>query len=119
MTPVEFLELCRCRIKMGWTQNCLARNEAGNAVSFNHSDATCWCIMGAMAFEAYPTGLLNDDVSAIPDNSVILKAEKALAKAIGTDKFAEWNDDLRRSQSEVIEALKKAKYIAAYTPELQ
>lgn len=116
MTSLEIVEGAMEKIRQGWNQRALARDWDGGIVSFNSPQACSHCLMGALMCVAYPTAGAGDVMGADAD---LEKAERAVMLAIQTQQMATWNDRPQRTQTDVLGALEKAKYIISCSPDLQ
>ena len=107
MTPLEILRATRARIANpdNWTKDGLARNEAGEPVHPEASDACQWCLLGA---ERSITDSIPDRIEA---NDYIYRA---LRENVGADlrfmMLSEFNDT--RSHEEVLAVLDRAIVLA-------
>ena len=80
-----------------WTQGEIRRDKDGRYVQSNSDTAFCWCLTGATL-----------KVSSFSDS---MEADRYFARFIGVDGVGaveEWNDDERRTQSEVVAKLREA-----------
>lgn len=78
-----------------WCQKAMAMDGNAFAVAPRQTEACQWCSMGAITAETL-------------DAYGVYRAEKALAKAIGTPLIACWNDAETRTQAEVVAAFRSA-----------
>lgn len=53
MSTKEILIGARENLKLGWTKGCFARSAKGAPVETYSSEATCWCLIGAVRVSAY------------------------------------------------------------------
>lgn len=83
-----------------WTQEVSARDRTGIEVDEEDRAAVCWCASGAI----YSQRQARYDVRV----SACLYLERSLGQRI-----PDWNDSSRRTQAEVVAALRKASAIAA------
>ena len=88
-----------------WTQGTLARDKAGLAV-YNPDDAEayCWCVAGALQ---HVTGGGWSDA----DFDIYHASRRAVLVAVGMDEndsIAIWNDAPKRTQAEVVAAIRQA-----------
>jgi hypothetical protein len=105
VTPAEVLIAARNRIAEPerWTKGAYARDADGRRLSSsNHPSATCWCLLGALeAIDSYARERL-DAAYIIED----------ILDDISSASIALWNDDPRRTHSEVLSLLDDAIEIA-------
>lgn len=109
MTPRELLVKMRERLTPpgAWTQRAYARDAGGRTLLYQHPDATCFCLAGAMLTCApYWT------------ETTRLRAMTLLDSLCGGD-FVDWNDKAGRTQADVLELLDKAIVQAAAAEEAQ
>lgn len=116
MNSLEIVEGAMEKIRQGWNQRALARDENGGIVSFNSPQACSHCLMGALMCVAYPTPEASNVLST---DANLEKAERAVMLAIQTKQMATWNDQPHRTQADVLDALEEAKQIIRYSPGLQ
>lgn len=81
-------------VRKGWTQHEYARDAEGRPVDPHASEATCWCVLGAIQAAA---GSWSERQAAI-----------GLVQRTVRENPWVWNDDEGCTQSEVVEALLKA-----------
>lgn len=77
-----------------WTKGAAARDRDGRSVDFNHPDAICWCVTGAIE-KCYPCNISNRDAR---------NRLKAAVRAV--DWIHKWNDAQTTTHSQVLEVLK-------------
>lgn len=96
MTPREVLLKAAEMVERGWCQGMGARNAAGREVRPTSRAAVCWCAHGAILRSA------KDGVGWL--------CMEHLARAIGIAPcdVTGWNDAPKRTQAEVVSALKAA-----------
>ncbi len=84
-------------IKQGWIQQHFARNAVGDVVASTSSNATCFCLVGAL------NRVTERDE---PSRAVIKNALRQKAFPEGNDvTLTEWNDEKDRTQNEVVQLL--------------
>lgn len=86
MKPSEF-------VAKGWCQGMSARTSNGSACAADSSQATCWCLIGSIN-AAYPEDIRQREQVA-----------GKLLNKLSTFRFAQWNDDPKRTQAEVVQLL--------------
>ncbi len=93
----EVLREARKLVERGWTQDELALAPDGLPVSPESENAVCWCTYGALcrAYHQMPTIELAEAVVLVEVGA-------------GTDDLIPWNDELGRTQAEVLDAFSKA-----------
>jgi hypothetical protein len=84
-----------------WTVGDFARTGQGTSVWGFHSEATCWCLLGAVQKIADCT------TSELPSGVF-----DALVEVTGTKEPQVWNDAKGRTQSEVVAKLREAAALA-------
>lgn len=82
-----------------WAQEYFARDEHGNFVEACDELAMCWCVLGAIEFAAGGVGVAYSE------------AQHCLGAIVG-EQIDEWNDAPRRTQAEVVAALRQAAKLA-------
>lgn len=82
-------------IRKGWTQGFSARNREGCGVDPKSSCAVKWCALGAIS-------------AAYQSRHKWADALTKLEVAVGTKGIGAWNDDPKRTKSEVLAAFRKA-----------
>src|SRR5687768_14379100 len=95
--------------KGSWTQGCLAKDSNGIPTSPRSADACYFCLEGALSRAVF-------DVTGVADNDhcsvrVGYEADWVLRQLVGGDDgraLFYWNDDSRRSYSDVLSALDRA-----------
>ena len=80
-------------IQRGWCRGATALDFTGNPCLPLSSSARQWCLIGAIG-AAYPE-----------DFQVRIKVADAIELMLNTHQFAQWNDDPKRTQAEVVELL--------------
>lgn len=80
-------------IQKGWCQGVSARDHVRREVLALNPDATQWCLLGAIN-AAYPNAIARREAIS-----------GYLIDKIGHLRFAQWNDDPKRTQAEVIAML--------------
>lgn len=80
-------------IRKGWCQGVSARDNRGHSCSPISTSATQWCLIGALN-AAYPE-----------HNKYREKIVSKLILRITHLRFAEWNDNPKRTQAEVVAVL--------------
>lgn len=105
---VELLRRASDLIRRGWTQHAESRDPAGAEVEPWQSTATCWSLLGALVAAL-------EDVTDGGDLPLAQLADAldALALFVDSDSLADWNDDPRRTQKDVIGVLGAAADAAA------
>lgn len=88
-----------------WTQGAFARTAKERAVGPEESPAVCWCLAGALMRAAPNAG-------ATIRNDTLGRCRSAVAEVIGMGNLASWNDDRKRTQAQVVAALRKASKLA-------
>ncbi len=91
-------------VQRGWTQHAEGRDAHEAAVEPWHPTATSWSLLGALvaALEVQTDGGTELPLVQLAD------ALDALALFVDSDSLADWNDDPRRTQGDVIAVLDKA-----------
>ncbi len=79
-------------IKKGWTQQWFARDKNGERCDEESREATCWCVTGALSL-AFPDG-----------GAPWMRSVKELERTTKTKNIVEWNDEMERTQGEVLDA---------------
>ncbi len=92
LTATEILLAARAKIEKGWTQGAYARDRHGEKVGPLDTKAVCWCVEGV--FFA---------IGVTPSS-----AGDYFSTAIGTEDYPCWNDQLSRTQAEVLAAFDRA-----------
>jgi len=106
---VQLLRNARDLVRRGWTQHAEGRDAHGAAVEPCHPTATSWSLLGALVAA----------VEELPDSGeelLLLRLADALdslALFVDSDSLADWNDDPRRTQGDVIAVLETAAEVAA------
>jgi hypothetical protein len=102
MKPSEILEKAADLIEPEgcWTQGAFARDLGGDNTTAQDINAACWCAIGA--------------VIRVTEGRPFLGATalRFLASTLENACIPEWNDDLRRTQSEVVSAFRKSASLA-------
>ena len=101
------VELLRCAsdlIRRGWTQHAESRDAAGDAVDPWQPAATCWSLLGALVAALEEQ---TDNGNDLPLQE-LADALDALALFVDSDSLADWNDDPRRTEVDVIRVLDAA-----------
>ena len=82
-------------LKKGWTQGWFAKTASGRDCGAESSDASCWCLSGALqrAFQ--------DESSSEAED----RAASSLRWTIRRKSIADWNDAKRRTQTQVVGAV--------------
>ncbi|WP_278070501.1 DUF6197 family protein [Brevundimonas sanguinis] len=95
-SPAEVLKAAADLLEKpgAWTQGAYARDSSGKSVGPDSQLAECFCALGAIR----RSGNYADDVNP---------AAMALGRSIGF-RVGDWNDALKRTQSEVVAALREA-----------
>lgn len=95
-TTTDVLNQAADLIEKGWTQKTLARNKQDQGCSPNNKNAVAWCVMGALL--------------RVTDRSITyftalntLRGQMELGTSINS-----WNDHPKRTQAEVVTALRAA-----------
>lgn len=84
-----------------WTQGVTARNAKGEIVSWRVPEAICWCAVSSIS-------------KAAGDNhGIAASARMAMRKVVPTGYISDWNDHPRRTQAEVVAALRSVALLAA------
>ena len=106
---VQLLRSARDLVRRGWTQHAEGRDAHGAAVEPWHPTATSWSLLGALvaALEEQTNGGKELPLVQLAD------ALDALALFVDSDSLADWNDDPRRAQGDVIAVLDTAADAAA------
>lgn len=94
-TVAEELDKARALVEQGWTQGQFARDKNGQMVDPRSEMAVSWCAAGAL-----------DRAEASKE------AFDAFYEAISARLIVDWNDAFWRTQSQVIDAFKRAAQIA-------
>lgn len=97
MSVKEGLIKARAKVEEGWCQGAAARDKGGLAVAATSSDATRFCILGAIN-----AARLDNGVSVIGELYCALKCEA------GESSLAGFNDAPGRTQEEVLALFDKA-----------
>lgn len=92
----QTLESALFYVSQGWTQDVQAKDIVGHRVSCYNTNATCWCVEGALRKAAFEK-----------DIPWFYPATK-VRNVIKQDRLFEWNDDPERTQADVIRALERA-----------
>lgn len=92
MNTVEHLEKARSLVENGWCQGFLARDAERNVVSLRSSEATSFCLVGAL--------------KKVNSTLTYVKTVETLQDLIGHWSLALFND--RSSKEEVLELLDRA-----------
>ena len=102
MTPADILRAAKARIATPerWTRGRMARDEDGNGVQSVSEHACAWCSIGAVEAE---TGA---------STSALVRALRALNRAIDNKPIDDWNDAPGRTHAEVLAAFDRAIAIA-------
>lgn len=110
MLPSEILSKAADLIepKGKWTQGWFAKNADGGSLKVFSQSATCFCAVGAMRRVAGSRGELATAFATFISASKIPEPERNAGANI-----VQWNDDPARTQSEVVEAFRKAASLAA------
>lgn len=96
-----------------WIQGTLARDSCGYRINPRHPAAACWCAVGAIS---KVSGLSADPVSPVDYGSLrglsvmVAKANSDSVGRLGLDMLGlmTWNDQLPRTQEDVVAAFHKA-----------
>jgi hypothetical protein len=98
---VELLRRASDLIRRGWTQHAESRDIAGAAVDPWQPAATCWSLLGALV------AALEDETNDGDDLPLqqLADALDALALFVDSDSLADWTDDPRRTQDDVLGVL--------------
>ena len=106
---IELLRSARDLVRRGWTQQAEGRDAQGTAVEPWQPTATSWSLLGALvaALEEQTDGRKELPLVQLAD------ALDALALFVDSDSLADWNDDPRRTQGDVIAVLDTAADAAA------
>jgi hypothetical protein len=101
---VELLRRASDLIRCGWTQHAESRDAAGAAVDPWKATAICWSLLGALV------AALEEETDRGADLPLqqLADALDALALFVDSDSLADWNDDPRRTQDDVIGVLDAA-----------
>jgi hypothetical protein len=101
---VELLRRASDLIRRGWTHDAESRDSAGVEVEPWQSTATCWSLLGALV------GALEEQTNRSEDLPLdqLANALDALALFVDSDSLADWNDDPRRTQADVVAVLEAA-----------
>lgn len=104
MRAVELLRRASDLIRRGWTQHAESRGAGGAAVDPWQPTATRWSLLGALV------AVLEEQTDRGADLPLqqLADALDALALFVDSDSLAEWNDDPRRTQDDVIGVLEAA-----------
>lgn len=106
MTPAEVLRAARERISTPerWTRDAFARDPEGWAIDPKHERACAWCTLGAIC-----SVLPGTDPDPGDGRGPLFDAARALlARAIGRELVAWWNDNPVRTHAEVLAAFDRA-----------
>jgi hypothetical protein len=98
---IELLRRASDLIGRGWTQRAESRDSAGDAVDPWQPSATCWSLLGALVAALEEETDRGDDLPL----AELADALDALALFVDSDSLADWNNDPRRTQDDVIGAL--------------
>ena len=81
-------------VEKGWTQGAFARDEQGNIRASKHRRAVSWCLSGALFLVFNP--------------QFGLRSYKKIRNYLGiSPSLSVWNDDLYRTQKEVVKLLRE------------
>jgi hypothetical protein len=98
---VELLRRASDLIRRGWTQHAESRDAAGGPVDPWLSSATSWSLLGALVAALEEETDVGDDLPL----EQLADALDALALFVDSDSLADWNDDPRRTQDDVLGVL--------------
>jgi hypothetical protein len=101
---VELLRRASDLIRRGWTQHAESRDIAGAAVDPWQRAAICWSLLGALVAALEEQSDRGVDLAL----GQLADALDALALFVDSDSLADWNDDPRRTQDDVIGVLEAA-----------
>lgn len=100
---VQLLCSARDLVRRGWTQHAEGRDAHGAAVEPCDPTVTSWSLLGALVV-ALEQQDGRDELLLVE----LADALDALALYVDSDSLADWNDDPRRTQSDVIAVLDAA-----------
>lgn len=94
-------------VENGWTQGAYARDESGESVVILAPDAAAYCVVGAL------TRAVAHVIGGAPGSAVTTDYQLAAITALRRGGIRElqlaiWNDRTRRTQGEVVAALRTA-----------
>ena len=106
---IELLRSARDLVRRGWTQHAEGRDTHGAAVEPWHPTATSWSLLGAFV------AALEEETDGGKELPLVQLADAldSLALFVDSDSLADWNDDARRRQDDVIAVLQTAADAAA------
>ena len=102
---IKILEIAKQKLLAGWTQGCFARNRSGESVYPLSNEAYTFCLEGAVSYA-------NHVVINNPKRDYIHSVFNVLTRICGEKTLANFNDNLDRKRSEVVDLIDKA--IAEY-----
>ena len=105
-TEIDLLIKTRELLATGWTRGVWARDKNDNEVPISGSKAVCFCLEGAIVRARRDFGPLPEygDLNGMALNIALKQA--------GIISIIDWNDDPRRTQSEVLALIDRAIEIA-------
>jgi len=104
---VQILERAREKVKQGWTQNAMARDGSGNAVSSRDDDAVSWCLSGACNVACFE---IDGGFESIVELEHIIQLYiRRYSRNMGSvmNAISHYNDKVGRTQEDVVELLTK------------
>ena len=102
---VRLLRTAQELLGRGWTQGADARDRDGIPVPGWSERAVCWSLLGALVAVLEAQSEATGDDAAISD---LARACALLAETLDVGSLETWNDEPGRTQSEVIEAVRRA-----------
>lgn len=100
-----------------WTQSAVARDADDLPVDYDSSDATCWCLTGALTLEVeiavgaelQRLGIHDKTDGMIAAQSTATRVRKVLSDVLRRASIVSWNDEVGRTVQEVRTACRRAR----------
>jgi hypothetical protein len=111
LTAAAMVTEARGLVVRGWCQGTHARDRRGLEVPAWSDDARSWSLLGALlaSWQRHDADALEADViSHLVEAEALGGATEVLGEVVGTASLEQWNDDPRRKQADVLEALDRA-----------
>ena len=107
LIEIKILEIAKHKILDGWTQGCFARNRGGESVYPLLSTAYSFSLDGALKYAEHV--VFNEDYRLKKENyNYIESVFNTLLYICGEVSLADFNDNLDRKRSEVVNLINKA-----------
>jgi hypothetical protein len=113
VTAAAMVSGARSLVVSGWCQGAHARDEAGLEVPSWSEEARSWSLLGALLTSWHRQDAQEDAniVAHLADAHALGRATEVLGEVIGTASLERWNDDRRRNQGDVIDAMEHALHL--------